>query len=204
MSDPKGYYKIIKMTSTATRDEIRKAYLKLASQYHPDKFVDKIDKENAHKIFIKIGEAYEVLSDEKKRKQYDKYGHTNNYITHGYGMQNDFSYHHNNIFKYFDKMFEKHMEMFDHRVGEINIMHKNFLKHSNDDHDTFREYSKFQETVIVNGKPKTIIKEMTNKNGIVTEKVTKIDEKGHKIENKKITDHSHKSDNIKRIENKKH
>jgi DnaJ-class molecular chaperone len=203
MSDPKEYYKALKVTPTATHDEIRKSYLKMASHYHPDKFVDKNEKEIAHNKFIKIGEAYEILSDEKKRKQYDKYGNiSDNNI---YDMNREFN--HQNIFKYFDKIFERHMKIFNHGFNGTNIMHdfdrmhKNFLKYSHDDHDSFRGYSKLQETIIVNGKPKTIIKEMINKNGVVTEKITKIDETGHKTENKKIIDHTHKS-NVKRIENK--
>lgn len=65
------YYKILGVSSTATDDEIKKAYRKLARKYHPD--VNPNDKE-AHKKFQEINEANEVLSDPDKRKKYDKYG----------------------------------------------------------------------------------------------------------------------------------
>jgi len=65
------YYKILGITKTATTDEIKKAYRKLARKFHPD--VNPNDKE-AHKKFQEINEANEVLSDPEKRKKYDKYG----------------------------------------------------------------------------------------------------------------------------------
>lgn len=65
------YYKILGLAKTATTEEIKKAYRKLARKYHPD--VNPNDKE-AHKKFQEINEANEVLSDPEKRKKYDKYG----------------------------------------------------------------------------------------------------------------------------------
>lgn len=68
MSD---YYDVLEVSRTATPDEIKKAYRKKALQYHPDKNPgDSV----AEKKFKEISEAYEILSDEKKRQTYDRYG----------------------------------------------------------------------------------------------------------------------------------
>jgi len=65
------YYQTLGVDKTATQDDIKKAYRKLARKYHPD--VNPNDKE-AHKKFQQINEANEVLSDPEKRKKYDTYG----------------------------------------------------------------------------------------------------------------------------------
>ena len=65
------YYKTLGLSKTATEDEIKKAYRKLARKYHPD--INPNDK-GANKKFQEINEANEVLSDPEKRKKFDKYG----------------------------------------------------------------------------------------------------------------------------------
>jgi curved DNA-binding protein len=65
------YYKILNVEKTATQDEIKNAYRKLARKHHPD--LNPNDKE-ANKKFQQINEANEVLSDPEKRKKYDTYG----------------------------------------------------------------------------------------------------------------------------------
>ncbi|CAF3334678.1 unnamed protein product [Rotaria sp. Silwood1] len=70
--DKKDYYEVLGVPKTATAKEIKKAYYKLAKQYHPDT-TDKKDVANTKK-FQEVSEAYEVLSDETKRKTYDAYG----------------------------------------------------------------------------------------------------------------------------------
>ena len=65
------YYKILGVNKSASQDEIRAAYRKLARKHHPDLNPD--DKE-ANKKFQQINEANEVLSDPEKRKKYDQYG----------------------------------------------------------------------------------------------------------------------------------
>src|SRR5438128_7613500 len=64
------YYKVLGINKTATTDEIKTAYRKLARKHHPD--LNPNDKE-AHKRFQQINEANEVLSDPEKRKKYDQY-----------------------------------------------------------------------------------------------------------------------------------
>ncbi|MDD5621501.1 MAG: molecular chaperone DnaJ, partial [Candidatus Pacebacteria bacterium] len=61
------YYKILEVSSSATEEEIKKAYRKLAHKYHPDRGGD-------DKKFKEINEAYQILSNKEKRAQYDKYG----------------------------------------------------------------------------------------------------------------------------------
>ena len=65
------YYKMLGVKKTASENEIKKAYRKLAMKYHPDH--SKGDK-SAEETFKKISEAYAVLSDKEKRKQYDTFG----------------------------------------------------------------------------------------------------------------------------------
>ncbi|KAM9969805.1 hypothetical protein ACTFIR_001642 [Dictyostelium discoideum] len=69
----KDYYKILGVSKEAGETEIKKAYRKLALQYHPDKNnqLPEEEKAQAEKMFKDIGEAYSVLSDEKKKRQYD-------------------------------------------------------------------------------------------------------------------------------------
>ena len=69
---PKDYYKILGVTKGAPDDSIKKAYRKLAMQYHPDRNQGK--EEWANEKFKEINEAYAVLGDPKKRKQYDQFG----------------------------------------------------------------------------------------------------------------------------------
>ena len=64
----KDYYKVLDVSKSASKDEIKRAYRKLAHQHHPDK------KGGDEKKFKEINEAYQVLSDDKKRAQYDQFG----------------------------------------------------------------------------------------------------------------------------------
>lgn len=70
MADSRDYYDILGVGKSATADEIKRAYRKLALQYHPDRNKTK----EAEEKFKEVTKAYEVLSNEEKRKTYDQFG----------------------------------------------------------------------------------------------------------------------------------
>ena len=87
----KNYYEILGISKSASADEIKKAYRNLAFKYHPDRNSgDKIAEEK----FKEINEAYDVLSDEKKRADYDSFGTSNSRYSgtnNSYNRNNDFT-----------------------------------------------------------------------------------------------------------------
>ena len=70
---PEDYYQTLGVKRDASPDEIKRAFRRLAKEYHPD--AHQGDKKEAERKFRKIAEAYEVLSDPQKRAQYDRFGH---------------------------------------------------------------------------------------------------------------------------------
>lgn len=67
----RDYYEVLGVSKDASKDEIKKAYRKMARKYHPD--VNK--EEDAADKFKEAKEAYEILGNEQKRAQYDQFGH---------------------------------------------------------------------------------------------------------------------------------
>ena len=82
MAEKRDYYEVLGVGKTATADEIKKAYRKMAVKYHPDK--NPGDKA-AEEKFKEAAEAYEVLSDPQKRQRYDQFGHAGMGGASGFG-----------------------------------------------------------------------------------------------------------------------
>ena len=101
----KDYYQILGVEKTATEDEIKKAYRKMALRFHPDKNKDP----GAEEKFKEISEAYEVLSDKDKRAAFDRYG-SEGLRPGGGGMSSPsrgftFTHHHTDPFELFRTFF---------------------------------------------------------------------------------------------------
>jgi molecular chaperone DnaJ len=82
MANKRDYYTVLGLTRDATEDDLKKAYRKLAMKHHPDRNPD--DK-SAEEKFKELKEAYEVLSDPKKRAAYDQFGHAGVDASAGFG-----------------------------------------------------------------------------------------------------------------------
>jgi DnaJ-class molecular chaperone len=159
--EEKNYYSILGVSVNAPKSEITKKYRELALKYHPDKNIGSNDYEKNKNLFNKISEAYEVLSNDNKRKLYDSKN-----FDYKYSEFNDT----NDIFKHFDSLFKNHMQMF--KQFEMNFDGKNT--------GNFTSKQKIIETKNINGEQTTIIKEFENVNGVKKEKITHIDENGKK------------------------
>ncbi len=85
-------YELLGVAKNASTGEIKKAYFKLAKQFHPDSFQSASDAEKtkAKERFVEIQEAYELLSDEKRRAMYDQFGHTGEQANGGGGDAGNF------------------------------------------------------------------------------------------------------------------
>ncbi|MCA9472201.1 MAG: molecular chaperone DnaJ [Nitrospirales bacterium] len=86
----RDYYEVLGVDRNASDDEIKKAFRKLARQYHPDLQSDPVKKKTAEEKFKESGEAYEILSDPERRRKYDMFGHTGG--PHGFGGAEGFDF----------------------------------------------------------------------------------------------------------------
>lgn len=82
MSEKRDYYEVLGVNKNASADEIKKAYRRLAKQYHPD--LNPGDKTSEQK-FKEVNEAYDVLSDQSKKSRYDQFGHAGTDPNYGGG-----------------------------------------------------------------------------------------------------------------------
>lgn len=110
MAAKRDYYEILGVQKGASTDEVKKAYRKMALQYHPDR---NPNNKEAEEKFKEATEAYEVLSDQQKRQRYDQYGHQ--------GMRGGADYHNyqnfNDIFSQFGDIFGGGGSIFDEMFG---------------------------------------------------------------------------------------
>jgi molecular chaperone DnaJ len=96
----RDYYEVLGLSRNATQDEIKKAYKKLAFEYHPDRNPGNPE---AEERFKEINEAYQVLSNPEKRAQYDSFGHMS---SEGFFSDTDFARSFNDLFEnLFDEVF---------------------------------------------------------------------------------------------------
>ena len=90
MADKRDYYEVLGISKSASADEIKSAYRKLAMKYHPDR---NPGDEEAKAKFQEASEAYEVLSNDEKRQRYDQFGHQGvNFGPGGFDFGRDFSH----------------------------------------------------------------------------------------------------------------
>ncbi len=218
MSD-KNYYEVLGVKENATPEEIKKAYRKLAIKWHPDKNPD--NKQEAEEKFKCISEAYNVLSDPEKKKEWENYrngnftsdfdynsfGHFDPFemFNHNFGENffNDF-FNDDDFFNDFDMGFRKEKKKKSHKnkYGNLNnffnVFHDNF-DFMNFGFDNFDNFG-FEENKKNNfGGGKSIKKTTTIINGKAVTKVETIDENG----NKKIETYE-EYDNNSGLNNKKY
>lgn len=93
--EKRDYYEVLGVERTADGSEIKKAYRKLAFQYHPDRNPDNPE---AEAMFKEAAEAYEILQDSEKRARYDRFGHDGVNGAAGFGSNEDIFSHFSDIF----------------------------------------------------------------------------------------------------------
>jgi len=105
----KDYYNILGVNKSSNKEEIKTSYKKLALKYHPDKNID--NKEEAEKKFKEISEAYEILSDDQKKYNYDN---GQNIVIHNH-----------NPFDIFENIFKQH-HSFNIDISNLHNTNSNF------------------------------------------------------------------------------
>lgn len=100
----RDYYEVLGVERTASDDELKKAYRKLARQHHPDLQTGDHQKKTSEEKFKEVNEAYEVLSDQERRKRYDMFGHAD--AQQGPGGPNGFDFGQGGFGDVFNDIFE--------------------------------------------------------------------------------------------------
>lgn len=117
MSTSRNLYEILDVDNSASKDELKKSYRKLAMKYHPDRNSGNKDAETK---FKEINYAYDILKDDKKKEMYDRFGHTA-FENNGNNYQNS----NNNNFGNFSNIFD---EVFGEFMGNTSANQKNTNK----------------------------------------------------------------------------
>lgn len=107
----RDYYEVLGVSKNASKEELKKAYRKLAMQYHPDR---NPGNKEAEEMFKEAAEAYEILNDENKRARYDRFGHEG-VKGSGFGSQGFSDI--NDIFSHFSDIFGGGSSIFDDFFG---------------------------------------------------------------------------------------
>lgn len=131
----RDYYDILGVPKDATEQQIKKAFHKLAMKYHPDKNKSP----DAEVRFREIAEAYETLSDETRRREYDQYSDSSAFFTgeaqgrHKQGTHQPFSFNFDHIFKDFDiysqNRHSRHRRHFDEHSRSQKESHSRHRRH---------------------------------------------------------------------------
>lgn len=184
MSDSKGYYAILEVASNATDHDIRKAYRHKAKLYHPDS-TNMPNKSEAQRLFIKVSEAYETLSDPDKRRRYDYMTNDmNNDMNHDMfrtrfgnnGDYNDMFRMHREMFNDISNVFQKYDTFYKNMFNMSNV----FSQNSGNNYSNFSSVQRSETSKVVNGETVRIIREKVNDNGKISETITTIDKNGKK------------------------
>ncbi len=146
----KDYYNILNINKKATKEEIKAAYKKLALKYHPDK--NQTKKEEAEEKFKEVSEAYEILSDESKRCNYDN---GCNVIIDGV-----------NPFDLYKNLFKNNIFDVNNNVFDININNYNNTQLSQSINTTTKiignkKITRIEKIIRTNNGTQTIIEEKT-------------------------------------------
>ena len=138
----KNYYEILELNKNATENEIKKSYRKLALKWHPDKNPNNI--EFATQKFNEISEAFEVLGDIQKRKQYDMFGNINSNQGPRQNPQDIFNHFFNDFNQ--DSFFE---DILSSQMNSLNINNINLRTNLNTNiNNSFRNQSVSTQTFI--------------------------------------------------------
>lgn len=130
------YYEILGVKKDATKHEIHKAFRQLAKKYHPDKNKE----EGAQEEFMKAFKAYETLSNEDKRKEYDEKSKSSNGSFNGWhtnSAMNDFDIH--DFFKQYEDQFLRHSQHYEDHIHHHQGSHQGFSFHGVNLDDLFHD-----------------------------------------------------------------